>query len=459
VSVHRARVLVVDDDRAVRSALSVNLSKGGLDVTLATSSEEALALLHEAAFDLVLTDVRMPGETGIALLGSIRASWPDTPVIVMTGYGSVEDAVTAMKGGAADYLIKPVARDELLVVLDRALETRALRAELVALRREVEKKYGFENLIGTTPGMIVLYEHITAVADSSATILLHGETGTGKELFAHAVHYRSGRARGPFVRINCAAIPDTLLESELFGHEKGAFTGAVRQHAGRFEQADGGTLLLDEIGDIGPLMQVKLLRVLESGEVSRLGGREPRKVDVRVIAATHRDLQAEVAAGRFRADLFYRLNVFTLRIPPLRQRKADIPLLADFFVRRYAERNRRPVPRLHRSVLDQLVAYPWPGNVRELEHIIERAVILCRDDELRSVELPTQDAAPAPEPEPVEGTLKDLLAAYERRVIVAALEACDGVQARAAKRLGLSRSNLNYRIMKLDINRTDVSYD
>jgi transcriptional regulator with GAF, ATPase, and Fis domain len=307
--------------------------------------------------------------------------------------------------------------------------------------------------------MIVLYEHITAVADSSATILLHGETGTGKELFAHAVHYRSGRARGPFVRINCAAIPDTLLESELFGHEKGAFTGAVRQHAGRFEQADGGTLLLDEIGDIGPLMQVKLLRVLESGEVSRLGGREPRKVDVRVIAATHRDLQAEVAAGRFRADLFYRLNVFTLRIPPLRQRKADIPLLADFFVRRYAERNRRPVPRLHRSVLDQLVAYPWPGNVRELEHIIERAVILCRDDELRSVELPTQDAAPAPEPEPVEGTLKDLLAAYERRVIVAALEACDGVQARAAKRLGLSRSNLNYRIMKLDINRTDVSYD
>jgi DNA-binding NtrC family response regulator len=421
VSVHRARVLVVDDDRAVRSALSVNLSKGGLDVTLATSSEEALALLHEAAFDLVLTDVRMPGETGIALLGSIRASWPDTPVIVMTGYGSVEDAVTAMKGGAADYLIKPVARDELMVVLERALETRALRAELVALRREVEKK--------------------------------------NKELFAHAVHYRSGRARGPFVRINCAAIPDTLLESELFGHEKGAFTGAVRQHAGRFEQADGGTLLLDEIGDIGPLMQVKLLRVLESGEVSRLGGREPRKVDVRVIAATHRDLQAEVAAGRFRADLFYRLNVFTLRIPPLRQRKADIPLLADFFVRRYAERNRRPVPRLHRSVLDQLVAYPWPGNVRELEHIIERAVILCRDDELRSVELPTQDAAPAPEPEPVEGTLKDLLAAYERRVIVAALEACDGVQARAAKRLGLSRSNLNYRIMKLDINRTDVSYD
>jgi len=459
-----ARILVVDDDKAVRSMLQVNLGKRGMHVTLAEQPEQALRLLRAEPYDLLLTDVRMPGSTGLELLERARAAWPDMPAVVMTGYGSVEDAVKAMKAGAADYIIKPIARDELLVVIERSLEQKALRAEVLLLRREVDERYGFDNLIGTSPVMVELYEQIAAVADSTATVLLQGPTGTGKELLAHALHYRSRRANGPFVRINCAAIPESLLESELFGHERGAFTGAVRQHRGKFEQADGGTLLLDEIGEINAYTQVKLLRVLESGEFQRVGGASTVQSDVRVVAATNKDLRREVEEGRFREDLFYRLHVVSLRVPPLRERREDIPLLVDHFLRKYAEKNHRAQPRLHPHVLERLIAYDWPGNVRQLEHLIERAVILTRDGgEITELALPEDPRAATAGPRsvlpPLGTTLQDALAEYEREVIVAALKEAGGVQAAAARRLGLSRSNLNYRINRLGIQVKDVVYE
>jgi DNA-binding NtrC family response regulator len=458
-----ARILVVDDDRAVRTALKVNLRKEGTDVVLASGPAEALQLLREAPYDLVITDVKMPGGTGIELQITIRESWPDMPVVVMTGYGSVSDAVAAMKGGASDYIIKPVQKDELLLIVRRALETRAMRAELVTLRQQIADRYGFEKLVGATPAMVALYEEIAAIADTSATVLLQGPTGTGKELFASAIHYRSRRGSGPLVRVNCAAIPESLLESELFGHEKGAFTGAVRQHLGKFEQADGGTLLLDEIGEINAYTQVKLLRVLENGEFQRVGGTGTVRVDVRVVAATNKDLQVETQEGRFRSDLYYRLNVMMLRVPSLAERKDDIPLLVDHFVKKYAEKNNRPVPRISRRMVEDLRAYHWPGNVRQLEHTIERAVILNRSDNLDQITLPNEplpksmmDDSVLP---PLGTTLQEALQAYEYRVLIEALKDARGVQAQAARRLGLSRSNLNYRIHRLGIQVKDVEYE
>lgn len=459
----KPRILVVDDDRAVRTALSINLSKHGMDVTLASSVAEAVETLQAQPYDVVVTDVQMPGGTGLELLRRVKSGWPSTQVIVMTGYGSVRDAVDAMKAGAADYVIKPVEKEELLLVLDRALEQRALRAELVQLRQEVVERYGFDNIIGTSKAMVTLYEDVMAVADTSATVLLQGPTGTGKELLAHAIHYRSGRRESPFVRVNCAAIPETLLESELFGHERGAFSGAIRQHRGKFEQADGGTILLDEIGEIDPFMQVKLLRILENGEFQRVGGSQTIRVDVRVVAATNKDLRQEVREGRFREDLFYRLNVVALMVPPLRDRRGDIPLLADHFLRKYAERNNRPLPNLHSHAMEMLAAYHWPGNVRQLEHTLERAVILCRDGEIREVELPSDMPTLSEEPTtvlpPLGTTLQEALAEFERAVLIAALRESKGVQARAARRLGLSRSNLSYRINRLGIQVRDVEYE
>jgi len=460
-----ARILVVDDDRAVRTVLKVNLGKSGMDVTAVEAPLKALALLHEAPYDLVLTDVKMPGATGIELLVKMRAAWPDMPVVVMTGYGSVADAVSAMKSGASDYIIKPVAKDELVLLIERALEHKALRAELIQLRQEVVDRYGFHNLIGTTPAMLELYEDVAAIADTSATVLLEGPTGTGKELLAHAIHYRSRRSASPFIRVNCAAIPESLLESELFGHEKGAFTGAIRQHRGKFEQADGGSLLLDEIGDINQYTQVKLLRVLENGEFARVGGTSSLRCDVRVIAATNKNLRSEVKAGTFREDLYYRLNVMALRVPPLRERRDDIPLLVDHFVRLYAKKNDRPIPKVSVTEMERLMAYSWPGNVRQLEHVIERSVILNRDAELNNIRLPVDPTGPDSPPSemdilpPLGATLQEGLQDFERKVLVAALKQAKGVQAQAARRLQISRSNLNYRINRLGIQVKDITYE
>ena len=457
------RILVVDDDKAVRTTLQVLLSKRALKVVTATNADEALELLKAEEFDLVITDVKMPGPSGLDLLQQIRESSADLPVIVMTGNGTVSDAVAAMKAGASDYVLKPIEKDNLYVILGRAIETRAMRAELVQLRRQVQRGYGFKDIIGTTPIMQRLYEDLAAVADTSATVLIQGPTGTGKELVASALHHHSRRAAGPFVPVNCAAIPETLLESELFGHEKGSFSGAIRTHHGRFEQAHGGTIFLDEIGEIDAFMQVKLLRVLQDSAVQRVGGGQPVKVDVRVVAATNRDLRKEVEAGRFRQDLYYRLNVVMLKIPTLRERREDIPLLAEHFIQKYAEKNDRPVPQLQPASLERLMAYSWPGNVRQLEHVIERAVILNRDERRLEVALPDDDETVAPLPPsalpPAGMSLQDALESYERELLVAALEEADGVQAQAARRLGISRSNLNYRIGRLGIRLTGVRYE
>ncbi len=458
-------MLVVDDDRAVRTALRVNLSRAGYAVTLAEDGREALERLAEARFEVLLTDVKMPGMGGQALLEAARKLDPDLPVVMMTGHGAVEDAVQAMRAGAADYVIKPVSRDELLLVLERARRARALEDEVLQLRAALADRGAFADIIGATPAIQEVYRLIRAVAGSDALVLLTGPTGTGKELLSRALHARSPRSQGPFVAVNCAALPEGLLESELFGHEKGAFTGAIRQHLGKFEQAEGGTLLLDEIGEIPLSTQVRLLRVLESGELQRVGSQETTRVDVRVVAATNRDLREEVRAGRFREDLFYRLNVFHIPVPPLKARADDIPLLAQHFIEKYALRYRRPAEGLSAEALRRLQAHDWPGNVRELEHVIERAVILCPGAIIADLKLPEaglgQPSAPPGTPpvgEVLPESLPQALEDYERQLIIEALRQEAGVQARAARRLGVSRSNLNYRINKLGIALEELRY-
>ena len=462
-----ARVLVADDDRAVRTALSVNLNKAGSAVTLVSTAEEAIEILRATPHDVLLTDVKMPGMGGLELLSTARTHWPDLRVVVMTGFGSVHDAVAAMKAGAADYIIKPIERDELLLLLDRALQTRAMQRELAQLRKEVDEKYGYGGLVGISEAMRDVYGQVEAVADSLALVLIQGDTGTGKELIAHAIHYRSTRAKGPLVAVNCGALPESLLESELFGHERGAFTGAHRQHQGKFEQADGGTLFLDEIGEIPQAVQVKLLRVIEGGAFTRVGGEHPIKVDVRIVCATNRDLRKEVAEGQFRADLYYRLNVFSIHLPRLVERIDDVPLLAEHFARRFAQRHSRPPPVIAPEAMRQLLEHTWPGNVRELEHVMERAVILSPGGEIRSVKL-TEHPGVAPPPAvvappvtlPFAGLpLPEALDQFERQLIVDALNEAGGVQAKAARNLGLSRSNLNYRISRLGVKRSDVRFE
>ncbi|MBL8617369.1 MAG: sigma-54-dependent Fis family transcriptional regulator [Deltaproteobacteria bacterium] len=483
-----ARVLVVDDDQAVRSALTVNLQKAGYAVATAARGEEALDAVAEEEPDVVISDVRMPGISGEDLLSRLRAGWPDLPVILMTGHGSVASAVAAMRTGAADYLIKPVRKDELLVVLERALQNRALRREVEDLRAELGGRGDFEGMVGQSSAMQRVYALVRSVAPTDALVLVTGPTGTGKELVSRALHARSSRAAGPMLALNCGALPQGLLESELFGHEKGAFTGAVRRHQGKFEQADRGTLMLDEIGEIPHSTQVLLLRVLQSGELQRVGGSDTVRVDVRVVAATNRDLREEVRLGRFREDLFYRLNVFHIDVPALRERRDDIPLLAEHFLRRYAMKHRRVVRGIHPDALVRLVAWDWPGNVRELEHTVERAVLVEPGAELSEASLPDMiraarapvavlseptpapvDApAPAPRaapsspaPSPAQAGPLDLhaaLEAYERQLLCEALDAEGGVQARAARRLGISKSNLSYRLQRLGMVRLGVRY-
>jgi two-component system NtrC family response regulator len=452
--------LVVDDDKAVRTALRVNLGKHH-NVTQVDCGEKALKVLADTPMDLVITDVAMPGMGGMALMQAIRNRHPEVRVVVMTGYGSVTDAVGAMKAGADDYLIKPIEKDALLLIVEKALEKKALLAELIGLRQEVQEKYGFENLIGTTPAMLAVYEQIEAVADTNARVLVEGPTGTGKELISNAIHFRSGRRNGPMVRVNCAALPDNLLESELFGHEKGAFTSAVRQHQGKFEQANGGTLFLDEIGDVSPATQAKLLRALESGEFQRVGGSTNVKVDVRVISATNKNLLEEVKAGHFREDLYYRLNVFRIEVPSLADRKKDIPLLVAHFLKHFSEENGRPAPSVSNETMQRLLDYSWPGNVRELLHVMERAVILSKGEVLSGVVLPEMHPQAQKEQVflPFGMTLQSGLKEYERQILIEALKSANGIQAEAARNLGLSRSNLNYRINRLGISVKEIVYE
>ncbi|HVR19630.1 MAG TPA: sigma-54 dependent transcriptional regulator, partial [Polyangiaceae bacterium] len=384
---------------------------------------------------------------GIELMTKLKEHDAELPVVLMTAFGAVETAVSAMQKGAADYLLKPLNMDELLIVLERALERTRLRRETSDLRSRLEERYSFENIVGSSQEMQLVFKSVAQIAPSRATVLISGESGTGKELVAAAIHHRSPRASGPFVRLHCAALAETLLESELFGHERGAYTGADRKREGRFEQANGGTLFLDEIGEISLSTQVKLLRVLQEREFERVGGNQTIHTDVRVIAATNRDLKAMVVAGRFREDLYYRLNVINLILPPLRQRSSDVPALAMHFLRRYAEENAKTITSISDAALTLLVNHAWPGNVRELENVIERAVVIAEGDSLEPQHLPPELAASsrrggAPV---IPGATMDEL---ERFAIMKTLESVGGSTSRAAEILGISVRKIQYKLQE-----------
>ncbi|MFB3852565.1 MAG: sigma-54-dependent transcriptional regulator [Vicinamibacterales bacterium] len=441
-------VLVVDDEEAQRKVLAGFLAKRGFEVVQASRAVEALRAVSTRTVDLILTDLKMPGGTGIDLLDGVRQLNPEVPVIVMTAFGTIASAVDAMKRGAADYLTKPIDLDELEVLIGRTLERRALVAENRELRRQVETRYRLSGLETSNARMTEAINTAARAAASRVTVLIRGESGTGKELMARAIHYASPRAKGPLVAVNVAALPETLLESELFGHERGAFTGADRERRGRFELADGGSLFLDEIGDLPKGTQVKLLRVLQEQAFERLGGTRTIRVDVRVIAATNRDLEGMVRSGEFRDDLYYRLNVVSIEVPPLRQRREDIPLLVDHFLRRFAEESGGPPRAISREAMDLLMKYHYPGNVRELENLIHRAVVLARGGTIATADLPVHVAELRSEGQPAPSTFVERVAEFERALIVEALARADGVQTRAARTLGMSERHLRYKLRK-----------
>ena len=441
-------ILLVDDEEAQRTVLAGFLRKRGFTVTAAAHVDEALMAASAHTVDLVLTDLRMPGKTGIDLLDALHGMNPETPVIVMTAFGTVASAVDAMKRGAADYLTKPIDLDELDVLVARTLERRALESENLELRRQLESRDGLQGLETANARMAQAINTAARAAASRATILIRGESGTGKELLARAIHLASPRSRAPFVAVSLAALPDTLVESELFGHERGAFTGAGRARRGRFELADGGTLLLDEIGDLPRGVQVKLLRVLQEQSFERLGGSRTLRVDVRVIAATNRDLEALARSGEFRDDLYYRLNVVTIELPPLRDRREDIPLLVDRFLQRFANETPEGAKQVSREAMDLLLRYPYPGNIRELENLVHRAVVLSRNPLITTADLPAHVAGLAGEPASGAQSFVERVSAFERRLILDALHAADGVQTRAARALGMSERHLRYKLKK-----------
>ncbi|WP_150003388.1 sigma-54-dependent response regulator transcription factor ZraR [Escherichia albertii] len=428
-------ILVVDDDISHCTILQALLRGWGYNVALANSGRQALAQVREQVFDLVLCDVRMAEMDGIATLKEIKALNPAIPVLIMTAYSSVETAVEALKTGALDYLIKPLDFDNLQATLEKALaHTHCVDAEMPAVSAS---QFG---MVGKSAAMQHLLSEIALVAPSEATVLIHGDSGTGKELVARAIHASSACREKPLVALNCAALNESLLESELFGHEKGAFTGADKRREGRFVEADGGTLFLDEIGDISPMMQVRLLRAIQEREVQRVGSNQTIPVDVRLIAATHRDLAEEVNAGRFRRDLYYRLNVVAIEVPSLRQRREDIPLLADHFLQRFAERNRKAGKGFTPQAMDLLIHYDWPGNIRELENAVERAVVLLTGEYISERELPLAIAG-TPIPMAQSQDIQPLVE-VEKEVILAALEKTGGNKTEAARQLGITRKTL-----------------
>ncbi len=451
----RGRILVVDDEANARSALAELLRDEGYSVETAADGFKALPKLEEFAPDLLLTDLKMPGLDGMELMKRAWESDPERVVVVMTAYGSVDTAVAAMRQGAADYLTKPINVDELVLVIDRVLERRRLRAEAGQLRQRLAERRSMKNIVGSSAVMQRVFETVLQVAPSKASVLITGESGTGKELVAEAVHQHSPRGKGPFVKLHCAALAETLLESELFGHERGAFTGAAARRDGRFQQADGGTLFLDEIGEISASTQVKLLRFLQERQFERVGGNQTVKVDVRIIAATNRDLTRMVKEGTFREDLFYRLNVVAIDMPSLRERPSDIALLATHFLKKYAAENEKSVLGFSDDALAALARYDWPGNVRELENAIERAVIVSRTDIIRPEDLAPQvvaaDRTTTGGP-PVPGTT---LADLERHAILKTLEYTGGSTSRAAEILGISTRKIQYRLREYQDTATD----
>jgi DNA-binding NtrC family response regulator len=435
------RVLIVEDEDLMRELLVKILSGENYRLYQAASAEQALKLLQEQPMDLILTDLKLKAMDGLKLLSEARALDPDILVIVMTAYASVETAVEAMRKGAYDYITKPFINDELRVMLRRALDQRHLSRENSHLKRELRERYRFENIVGNSEAMQKVYRLIEKVASISSNVLIFGETGTGKELVARAIHYNSDRAERPFVAVNCGALTESLLESELFGHVKGAFTGAVANKEGFFRQADRGTLFLDEVNEVSPGLQVKLLRAIQEREVIPVGGREPLKFDVRLIAATNKNLEEAVQKGTFREDLFYRINVITIPLPPLRQRKEDIPLLVAHFLLKHGQRLGKPAIKMAREAMQTLVNYEWPGNVRELENTIERTVALCEGETIGVADLPEKLTQ-------VKIAIRDLdeyemtLDALEEQHIKKVLHKVGGDKVKAAQILGINLSTL-----------------
>jgi len=442
-------ILVVDDDLAHRTMLRTLLGGWGYDVAEADDGQSALDTVHKKPFDLILMDIRMVRVSGLEALVEIKRFNPAIPVIIMTAYASVETAIRALKEGAYDYLTKPLDFDELKIIMERAMEHSRLQEENRYLRESLASQFDRRNLIGRSAPMTKLMDTVTQVAPSEASVLITGESGTGKEMIAGAIHYNSRRKDGPFVKINCAAITETLLESELFGHEKGAFTGADRRKEGKFRQADRGSIFLDEVSEMSLSMQVKLLRVLQEREIVRVGGEEVIKIDVRVIAATNKELIREIQAGRFREDLYYRLNVVTLHVPPLRERREDIPLIAQHFLTLFAEKNHKNIRGFTPRAMDRLLKYNWPGNVRELMNAVERGVVLSRSEYLDEEEFShiLQDQ-PRPAEPPVPHITAPSLDAVEKETILRALETSGGNKSEAARRLGITRRTLHLKLKK-----------
>jgi len=453
---NRFHILVVDDEPAQREMISGFLKKQAFDVVVAENGAKALELFRHDSIDLILTDQRMPHLSGLDLLQAVRAINPETPVILMTAFGSIEAAVSAIQGGATDYLTKPLNLDELLYRIRQVSDRYRIIAENRELREALGERHRIEGIIGESGQMLEVLSLVRRVAPSEATVLIRGESGTGKELIAKAIHFASSRASGPLVKVNCAALPETLLESELFGHEKGAFTGALTSRQGRFELADGGTIFLDEIGDLPLHLQAKLLRVLQEREYERVGSSRPINVNVRILAASHRPLEALLKAGQLREDLYYRLNVVPIFLPPLRERRSDLSLLIEYFLRRFAEKNGKTIRGLTPEGRDILLRYDYPGNVRELENIIERAVVLTRDDVIASGDLPltVQEPEMGADRDP-QTNLTAAVEALERRMIRDALAKSDGVQTRAAELLGMGERALRYKLIKYGFREED----
>jgi len=449
------RVLVVDDEENLRHLLMVILKKGGYEPTAVADGKQALALLEKEPFGIALCDIRMPVMDGLELLQEVRKRGLPTYCIMMSAYGTTETAVEAMRLGAYDYVSKPFKADEILLTLRKALEREQLFQENLELRQALDRERSFEGIIGQSEPMKRIFETIGKVAAHRTTVLVTGESGTGKELLARAIHRNSDRQRAALVPVNCGAIPEHLLETELFGHVKGSFTGAVRDHDGLFEQADGGTLFLDEIAELPLALQVKLLRAIEDGEIRRVGDSSTRTVDVRLVAATAVDLQTAVSEGRFREDLYYRLNVIHIRVPPLRERREDIPLLLEHFVARHAQGHGKLVTGADADTLRLLMAYGWPGNVRELENVVERAVLLCEGDQFGVRDLPDSLSAGAvdhPPPFPVDDlSIKKASKALEAHLIERALRRTRGNRTRASKLLEISHRALLYKMRDYDV--------
>ena len=457
-------ILVVDDEPNYLVILSELLRDEGFEVFTAPGGAEGLDLVRNVDLDLVITDMQMPGMDGLQLLQAIKKINPDLPVVMITAFAEVDKAVTAMQRGAFNYLAKPFSNDELIVTLNKALQHYSLIRENSRLRKAIHTRTGFAGMVGKNPRMVQVYELIEKVAPTPSSVLITGESGTGKELVAKAIHMNSPRRDKAFITVNCAALAENLLESELFGHEKGAFTGAVAMRKGRFELADGGTLFLDEIGEIPLALQAKLLRALQEKSFERVGGNKTLSVDVRIISATNKELREEVEQGRFREDLYYRLNVIHVLLPPLRERMDDIPILVEYFVRTVAERLAKPDLSISPDALRLLVTLPWEGNVRELENTIERAGILCDNNRIEAEDVQPESTAGYPQAVwsqqvdisqmiPDSAELNDVLYAVEEKMLNRALEASGFVQARAAEKLGITKSLLQYKMKKYGIKK------